>query len=717
VQVEDLSRRLLDLVYTMSLAGDLDGVLSALLDSAREMVPCDGCAAMWVDEDYLKVLNSVGPTAALPGLMLPASQMGAARPVVEGGRRILIADTLVDGRWQRVPGEEKARSWLGVPLVHADRTVGLLEWTAREPRRFSEADVATGTEIAKYIAPVLHRALLLGEMRRRLRDSAEQPGRPGDRPGMGSAADPHAELSSLVAEVQESTGARHAFAFVLDEEIGLMRCVAAAGESREQLRDTLLQGDGSLGGWSVPVSRSGARRGKRPSDREVMAAARCKTTLVLPLRVRGEVLGMLGVAERGQPGSFPPDATRIMTHLSSQASLILERTYQARPEPERYNSGAIIQSSPLGMGVLTLTGDILFCNPGLAELLSRSSQTLVGRNLAEFLVTGDRRRLSHMLEEVVVTGQRRQVDLRLRALAVEQRHLRISLAQVRVSDDAGDSIVAIMEDVTSLKILEQERVEHLRELREKNTQLRELDQLKSRFVSNVSHELRTPLAVIKLYATLARKGRPDKQDHYLQTIEQETHRLETIVENILDLTRMDRRVLQVHPEWLDAEEVIAQVLEVYAEAANRRGIELRNDIHGPLPPIWADKNHLVQMLTNLVDNALKYTPRGGQVWVEMQVVATDSHSVVEIRVLDTGAGIPEDEQGKVFERFYRGTNNTAGSTGTGLGLAIVQELMAQHRGRVAVHSRVGEGSTFVLQFPVYDPSHPPDLERSQPQAR
>jgi signal transduction histidine kinase len=122
------------------------------------------------------------------------------------------------------------------------------------------------------------------------------------------------------------------------------------------------------------------------------------------------------------------------------------------------------------------------------------------------------------------------------------------------------------------------------------------------------------------------------------------------------------------------------------------------------------------MLTNLVDNALKYSPCGGQVWVEVQVVTSDSNGVVEIRVCDTGTGIPEDEQGKVFERFYRGTNNAASSTGTGLGLAIVQELMAQHRGRVTLRSRVGEGSTFILQFPVYDPSRLPDLEWSQPQA-
>jgi len=261
--------------------------------------------------------------------------------------------------------------------------------------------------------------------------------------------------------------------------------------------------------------------------------------------------------------------------------------------------------------------------------------------------------------------------------------------------------VAIVEDVTALKILEQERVDHL-------VRLQELDQLKSRFVSNVSHELRTPLAVIKLYATLTRKGRPEKQPHYLQTIEQETHRLETMVENILDLARMDRKELRVNPELLAADEIIDQVLQVYEETAQRRGLELRNHVRGELPLLWADRNHLIQLLTNLVDNALKYTLRGGQVWVASRVLDASGQLYLEIAVGDTGPGIAEDEQGLVFERFYRGSSNSPGSTGTGLGLAIVRELMLQHGGEVTLQSQVGKGSVFALQFPLYDGGTPQD---------
>jgi PAS domain S-box-containing protein len=440
--------------------------------------------------------------------------------------------------------------------------------------------------------------------------------------------------------------------------------------------------------------------GTGPSDREVMAALGIERTLILPLRIGGEQLGMLGVAEPKRGRAFNRDAIRLMTHLASQASVLLERLYQQRPPGDRFDYETVFLSSPLGVGVLTVSGEVCVSNPALAAMLSQSERSLTGRNLIQFLVRDDGQRLLRALEEVSITGQRRQIDARVRSVRGDHRHVRVSLALAHISGDANGGLVAMMEDITPLKILEQERVEHLRQLREKHTQLQELDQLKSRFVSNVSHELRTPLAVIKLYATLARKGRPEKQDYYLRTIEQETHRLETMVENILDLTRLERRSLRIDPERLSAEEVIDQVLQVQDEEAQRRRIELKNLAQKALPPLWADRSHLIQMLTNLIGNGLKYTPPGGQVWVAAREIVDGSEPMLELVVGDTGVGIPEDEQEKVFERFYRGSNNTAGSTGTGLGLAIVQELMALHGGSVTLKSQPGEGSIFALRFPL-----------------
>ncbi len=701
MQSTDWRSELLELIHSVSLATDFRVAQTRLLEGAGGVVVCDGTSVMWLEGDHLKVLAGSGPTAPLPGLTLPVSQMGAARAVLDGGRAIVVSDTQDDVRWRPVPGEERVRSWLGVPLSLDSRIIGLLEWTHLEASHFDKADIERATEIACYVAPILYRTKLVDDTRQRLREFVEP-----RLPTPPQPVDVGTDLMPVVREAFDSTGARHAFVFLMGEGSDSLRCVAALGVQRDRLRATVLRGDGTLAGLASPSYPSSdwvastTSLGAGPSDQQKMANLGIENTLILPLRAGGEQVGMLGVAEPGTRYGFGRDAIRLMTHLASQASLIVERTCRRAPEPVNYDYELVLQSAPLGVGVVTVTGDIRVCNPSLAALFSPSEHHLVGRNLSEFLVQSDARRLLHALEEVSITGQRRQVDARIALFQGQQRQARMSLALAQISDDAGGNVVMMVEDVSSLKILEEERVDHLRELREKHAQLHDLDQLKSRFVSNVSHELRTPLAVIKLYATLARKGRPEKQVFYLQTIEQETHRLETMVENILDLTRLDRRSLSVHQEMLPAEEIVAQVLEVYEETASKSGIQLTNRVRDRVPALWADKNHFIQMLTNLLDNALKYTPRGGTVWVAIREIGGNSRRMLEVSVGDGGVGIEEDEQAKIFERFYRGSNNTPGSTGTGLGLAIVRELMLQHGGKVTLESQVGKGSVFALQFPL-----------------
>jgi PAS domain S-box-containing protein len=697
----DLAQSLLSLLHALSEAEDFQDTLQILAKGAGELLPCDGTAVMWLAGDHLEVLASHGASTPLRGLTLPVAQIGAAQAVLDTTRPILLDSGNGEPPWQQVPGEEGARCWLGAPLLAGDWPLGLLEWTASKPARFGPEEVALAGEIASYVAPLLHRARLLADARQRLRDSVQAaPSR------ISPGADLGVKLQPVVREAQELIRARHAFLFLLSDGGQRLRCVASSGERSEQLMKASLRGDGTLGSWPLSIDPSPDWLGAGPSDREVMGNLGIHRSLIVPLRSGGQQVGMLGVAEPQRGRTFGQDAIRLMTHLASQASVIVERLYDSRAGYDLCDYELVFQSSPLGIGVLTVAGEIQVYNSALSGLLSRSDRSLMGRRLSEFLAWEDGQRLVRALEEVTITGQRRQVDARLQTAQGDDRHVRISLSLVRIAGQADGSLVAVMEDVTPLKILEQERVDHLRQLREKHNQLQELDQVKSRFVSNVSHELRTPLAVIKLYATLAGKGRPEKRGHYLQTIEQETHRLETMVENILDLTRMDRQALRVNPERLVAEEIVDQVLQVYEESAQRRGIELRNHIRDPLPPLWADKNHLIQILTNLVDNAIKYTPRGGQVWVAAREEGSGTDRMLEIAVGDTGAGIPEDEQEKVFERFYRGNNNTPTSTGTGLGLAIVRELMSQHGGKVTLRSRLAEGSVFALHFPLYDEETP-----------
>jgi len=342
--------------------------------------------------------------------------------------------------------------------------------------------------------------------------------------------------------------------------------------------------------------------------------------------------------------------------------------------------------------LLTLTGDeLLGCRVDIAHEALIEGWPLLQFWLAEQRdAEQTRRRLEAKAAEWVRLGRSKGGLLdQMQLIEVEAWLRSTQAAEIGHSDD----LIALVGASRSA-------IDEVENLRANYSQMQRLNELIMRFAGNVSHELRVPLAVIKLYAALARKGRSDKHSYYMQTIEQEAHRLETIVENILDLTRLEQGDLAVHPTTLPLKRIVMQVLEFYQGVAEMRGIELVDQVPEDLPPLRVDRNHLIQMLFNLLENALKYTPRGRRIWVEARQTASDARCLLELEVGDEGTGIPENEQGRVFERFYRGSNNAPGSSGTGLGLAIVQELVQVNGGSVTLRSELGEGSVFTLRFPL-----------------
>jgi PAS domain S-box-containing protein len=489
-----------------------------------------------------------------------------------------------------------------------------------------------------------------------------------------------------------------------------LRCAAAAGDKQRQLRTMVLQADASLGSTSgVSQMVPGWFRKGNPNQAHLTALG-IRVGPVLPLRAHGQMVGFLGVGTNHHSQRLPGEALSLLAFLSSRASLEIERLQPS--VADRLDYEAAVRSAPQGICVLRAGGEILAANPAVGTMVGRDPWDLAGESWRHLLPDGEWQRLQHVLEDVSITGERKDLDIEIRTEQNYRRQIRFSLALTTPAgpglQDRGrgpDKIVAILEDVTSLRILEQERLAHLEELRQKNVALQELDRLKSQFVSNVSHELRNPLAVIKLYSALARKGRPDKQDHYLQTIERETHRLETLVENVLSLSRLDRGALELNLEPLNVSTIVQNVVDVYQVSARAKGIELQNRVTPPTPTLWADESQLIQILTNLLDNALKFTPAGGEVWIDAAQAGEPVQPLLEISVGDTGPGIPPDEQDKVFERFYRGKNSSPTTSGTGIGLSIVREMMEQHGGQVLLDSPPGEGCTFRLLFSLADPSN------------
>jgi signal transduction histidine kinase len=245
--------------------------------------------------------------------------------------------------------------------------------------------------------------------------------------------------------------------------------------------------------------------------------------------------------------------------------------------------------------------------------------------------------------------------------------------------------------------LEQRVAERTRELAAANERLTELDRLKSKFVSDVSHELRTPIANLKLHVELLEHGRTEKRDHYLSVVKQQSRRLGQLVDDILNLSRLEMGHERVAFGPVDLNFVVEQIVAAHQPRAESSRLALS---FAPLPnlqPVRGEVNQLSQVVTNLVINALNYTPAG-----EVRVCTFQSDAEACLQVDDTGIGIDPDDISNIFARFYRGRGSQRSETpGTGLGLAIVKEIVDLHDGRIEVNSQVKQGTTFKIWLPLY----------------
>jgi PAS domain S-box-containing protein len=244
-----------------------------------------------------------------------------------------------------------------------------------------------------------------------------------------------------------------------------------------------------------------------------------------------------------------------------------------------------------------------------------------------------------------------------------------------------------------VETLEQRVVDRTRELSEANQRLQELDRAKDQLISNINHELRTPLANIKLYLSLLERGRPEKQSEYLQTLRREQSRLEKMIEDLLDLSRLDLGVTRIEPAPLPLDPLLRQLVADRVNLAIERGLTLEYQAGGDLPLVLIDPERLTEVITNLMTNAINYTPAGGRVVVS----AAATGEWVTFTVRDSGPGVAAKDLPHLFERFYRGeVGRLASAPGTGLGLAISREIVDRLGGRITVDSASGQGAAFTV---------------------
>ena len=227
----------------------------------------------------------------------------------------------------------------------------------------------------------------------------------------------------------------------------------------------------------------------------------------------------------------------------------------------------------------------------------------------------------------------------------------------------------------------------------------QLRKLKEDFISNVSHELKTPISLIRMFSEVLVTGRVKTEEtrrEYNEIIFSESDRMSRLVNNLLDFASLERADRRKNFERVDIASLVSRELEAYRYQVQKEGFQLLVDVD-PVPETWADANALTMAFFNLLDNSVKYS--GDKKLIHVRVTSTDGF--IDLSVQDSGLGIPESELGKIFDKFYRGSNALARKIrGSGIGLSLTRNVAEMHGGEVLVQSEPQKGSTFTLRIPI-----------------
>jgi len=403
------------------------------------------------------------------------------------------------------------------------------------------------------------------------------------------------------------------------------------------------------------------------------------------------VLGTLAVGSR-KLRKFSTEKISLLQTFGAQLGMALEN---AQLYDEVHRGKAYIENLVENAADIILSTDledqILTWNRGAELTLGYSKEEVIGKHLSILLPPSRVHELAEMRAKVELSGALRDIEVEGKRKGGAAIYLSLSVSPITDVDGKIVGFLRVAKDVTEKKRYER--------------RLKELDKLKSDFVSNVSHELRTPLTAIKGSVDNMLDGLTgdlnEKQNRYLVRVKSNADRLARLINDLLDLSRIEAGI-KLKLTNLSLPTVAREVVESLGSVAAEKLISFEIECPEVNLTAWADPDRIVEVLTNLIGNAIKFTPTNGKVTLCLK---RNGNEWVKISVADTGPGIPPDEANRIFDKFYQVTQPEKQKTmGTGLGLSITKALVEMHGGKIWLESEVGRGSIFSFTLPAAEQS-------------
>lgn len=417
---------------------------------------------------------------------------------------------------------------------------------------------------------------------------------------------------------------------------------------------------------------------------------------------RKDLIGYLSVGSKKGNPPLPAHAESLVSALADNISMALDfmratlELQEAKAEVDQ-----VFALAPIGIMTCDSMGIVKSLNKQMLRMLDKTTESeIVNTSLFEYSPIS-RSGLDGLIMQGMEGHEGEKPELHLVLRPDKAIYIHTKVTPMKDDRDVVRGILIVAMDITSKVRLQNQLERSYEKLTQTFQELERLTKMKTQFIDVVSHELRTPLTVMRGYIDLVDSEYSSKLDPRfggrLRTIKANTDKLYSLVESMLDMSRLEKGSLEIHPESIRLETLLQEIIAARQEDANEKKHKLTLEVEGVLPLINADKRRLKDVFNSLVDNAIKYTPEGGRI----QVYARDEGRMIHTWVKDNGVGIPLDQLAKIFDRFHLvATDDLSHQVDRlGLGLPIAKGIIEAHGGRIWVESQVGKGSVFHVDLP------------------